>query len=94
MIVLIEIMIKPKNSLIKQYTELFKMDKVELCFEKGALEKIADLTIERKTGARGLRSIVESVLEDVMFDSPSDNSIKKITITSDTVTSGIAVIER
>ena len=91
---LINIMTKPKNSIIKQYTELFKMDKVELVFEKEALEKIAELTIERKTGARGLRSIVESVLEDAMFETPSDSSVKKIIITPDTVTSGIAVVER
>lgn len=91
---LINIMTKPKNSIIKQYTELFKMDNVELVFEKEALEKIAELTIERKTGARGLRSIVESVLEDAMFETPSDSSVKKIIITPDTVTSGTAVVER
>ncbi|HCH28007.1 MAG TPA: ATP-dependent Clp protease ATP-binding subunit ClpX [Ruminococcaceae bacterium] len=91
---LINIMTKPKNSIIKQYTELFKMDNVELVFEKEALEKIAELTIERKTGARGLRSIVEAVLEDAMFETPSDSSVKKIIITPDTVTSGAAVVER
>ncbi|MBO4468350.1 MAG: ATP-dependent Clp protease ATP-binding subunit ClpX, partial [Clostridia bacterium] len=91
---LIRIMSEPKNSVIKQYTALFNMDKIDLVFKKDALEKIADLTIERKTGARGLRSIIESTLEDIMFDSPSDTSIKKIIITADTVTSGKAIIEK
>jgi len=91
---LVRIMTEPKNSVIKQYEALFKMDNVELCFEKEALEKIAELTIERKTGARGLRSIIEGVLQDIMFDAPSDETIKKITITADTVSGGKATIEK
>ena len=90
---LIRIMTEPKNSIIKQYQALFKMDDIELEFTQGALEKIADLTVERKTGARGLRSIIEGVLQRFMFDSPSDESITKITITEDTVTGGDGVIE-
>ena len=89
---LIRIMTEPKNSIIKQYEALFKMDGVELMFDKKALEKIAELTIERKTGARGLRSIIEGVLQPLMFDTPSDSTIKKIVITEDTVLSGEAEI--
>lgn len=91
---LVRIMTEPKNSVIKQYEALFKMDNVELSFEKEALEKIAELTIERKTGARGLRSIIEGVLQDIMFDTPSDEAIKKITITAETVSGGKAKIEK
>ena len=91
---LIKIMTEPKNSIIKQYEALFKMDGIELVFDKKALEKIAELTIERKTGARGLRSIIEGVLQNYMFEAPSDSSIKKITITESAVTGGKAKIEK
>lgn len=89
---LIRIMTEPKNSIVKQYEALFKMDGVELSFDKKALEKIAELTIERKTGARGLRSIIEGVLQPLMFETPSDSTIKKIVITEDTVLGGEAEI--
>ena len=91
---LIRIMTEPKNSIIKQYEALFMMDGIELIFTKEALEKIADMTVERKTGARGLRSIIEGVLQRFMFDAPSDSSIRKITITEKTVNGEDAVIER
>ena len=91
---LVRIMLEPKNSIIKQYETLFRLDGVELKFEKKALEKIAELTIERKTGARGLRSIIEGVLQPLMFETPSDSTIKKITITAKTVENGEAKIER
>ncbi len=91
---LVRIMVEPKNSIVKQYETLFALDGVELKFDKKALEKIADLTIERKTGARGLRSIIEGVLQPLMFETPSDSSIKKITITAKTVETGEAKIER
>ena len=91
---LIRIMTEPKNSIVKQYQALFRMDGVELEFEKQALERIADLTVERKTGARGLRSIIEGVLQNIMFDAPSDSAITKITVTADTVDGGEPVIER
>ena len=91
---LIRIMTEPKNSIIKQYETLFKMDGITLVFEKAALEKIADMTVERKTGARGLRSIIEGVLQRFMFEAPSDESIKKIIITADTVDGKDAKIER
>ena len=91
---LIRIMTEPKNSILKQYEALFKMDNIELVFTDGALSKIADMTVERKTGARGLRSIIEGVLQRFMFEAPSDSEIKKITITEDTVNGGDAVIEK
>ena len=91
---LVRIMAEPKNSIIKQYAELFRLDGIELVFEPEALHKIADLTIERKTGARGLRSIIEGILKDIMFNAPSDKSINKITITADTVNGGEPVIEK
>ena len=76
---MVEILTKPKNSLIKQYQKLFGMDGVKLEIEKGALDEIAKLAITRKTGARGLRSILEEVLNPLMFDLPSLNG-KTITI--------------
>ena len=91
---LVRIMTEPKNSIVKQYKALFKMDNIDLEFEKEALERIAELTIERKTGARGLRSIIESVLQPLMFESPSDSSITAITITEETVENGKAEIMR
>ena len=91
---LVRIMTEPKNSIVKQYKALFKMDNIDLEFEKEALERIAELTIERKTGARGLRSIIESVLQPLMFESPSDSIITKITVTKETVENGKAEIMR
>jgi ATP-dependent Clp protease ATP-binding subunit ClpX len=82
---LIDILSKPKNALLKQYTKLMKMDKVDLNFEREALELIVDKAIERKTGARGLRSIIEDVLVDTMFKIPSDKTIKSCYITTDVV---------
>lgn len=87
---LIDIVTKPKNALVKQYQKLFKLDNVELEFEKDALEKIVDKAIERKTGARGLRSIIEEIMRDVMFEIPSNPKIEKCMITGDTVENGEA----
>ena len=91
---LIRIMTEPKNSIVKQYQALFKMDGIDLTFEQKALERIAELTIERKTGARGLRSIIEGVLQPLMFEAPSDPAIRKIIITEDTVNGGKASVTR
>ena len=91
---LIRIMTEPKNSIIKQYVELFKMDNIELVFEDGALDEIANLTIERKTGARGLRSIIEGVLQEYMFTCPSDEKIRRLIITADAVKGKEAIIEK
>lgn len=85
---LITIMKQPKNSVLKQYAELLKMDGVELSFEDDALALIADKTLELKTGARGLRSVLESILQDIMFNVPSDTTIKEVIITADTVKGG------
>ena len=82
---LIDIVTKPKNALVKQYKKLFELDGVELEFEQEALEKIVDKAIERNTGARGLRSIIEEIMRDVMYDIPSNHKIAKCTITKETV---------
>lgn len=80
-----KILSEPKNSLVKQYSALLGMDGVELNFDPDALEAIAKLAIERGTGARGLRSIIEGLMLDVMYDVPSDNTIRSVTITADYV---------
>lgn len=82
---LIEIVTKPKNALVKQYKKLLKLDDVELEFEEEALGAIVDKAIERKTGARGLRSIIEDIMRDIMFEVPSNPKIVKCIITKDTV---------
>ena len=82
---MIDIMTKPKNALVKQYQKLFEIDGVELEFTNEALEKIVDKAIERKTGARGLRSIMEETMKDVMYEMPSNPKIAKVTITEGTV---------
>ncbi|NMA89874.1 MAG: ATP-dependent protease ATP-binding subunit ClpX [Amphibacillus sp.] len=82
---LVQILIKPKNALVKQYQRLFQMDNVELEFDQEALEAIAEKAMERKTGARGLRSIIETVMLDVMFELPSRSDIKKCIITKETI---------
>lgn len=89
---LIRIMTEPKNSIVKQYQALFKLDGIELQFEDEALERIAELTIERKTGARGLRSIIETVLQRPMYETPSDPDVKKVVITKAVVDGGEAKI--
>ena len=82
---LIRILTEPKNSLVKQYKKLLKYDNVELEFDKDALEAIVNKALERKTGARGLRSIVEEIMRDVMFEIPSNPKIEKCIITKNTV---------
>ena len=78
---LIRILQEPKNALVKQYQKLFQMDNVELSFEQDAIEAIADKALERKTGARGLRSIMESVMMDTMYEIPSDDTIEECVVT-------------
>ena len=82
---LIKIATEPKNALVKQYQKLLEMDNVELEFKQDALEAIVDKAIERKTGARGLRSIIEEIMRDIMFDVPSTPDIAKCIITKQTV---------
>ena len=86
---LIQIVTKPKNALVKQYKKLFEFDNVELEFEQEALELIAQKAIERNTGARGLRSIIEDIMRDIMFEIPSNPKIEKCIITKETVKDGI-----
>ena len=85
---LIDIVTKPKNALVKQYKKLLKMDNVDLEFEPEALELVVDKAIERKTGARGLRSIIEEIMRDIMFDIPSNPKIEKCIVTKETVLNG------
>ena len=82
---LIKILTEPKNALVKQYKSLFGLDGIELEFTDDALSAIAEKAVERKTGARGLRTIMEETLNKVMFDAPSDDTIRKITVTADAV---------
>ena len=82
---LIKILTEPKNSLVKQYKKLLAMDGVELEFEPEAIEAIVDKAIERKTGARGLRSIIEEIMRDIMFDIPSNPKIEKCIVTKENV---------
>ena len=85
---LVTILTEPKNALVKQYKALLGFDNVELEFTNEAIEAIADKAIERNTGARGLRSIIEDAMIDVMFDTPSDDDIEKVVITEDCVKNG------
>lgn len=82
---LVRILKEPKNALVKQYRRLFEMDDVRLELSEDAVEAIAKLALERKTGARGLRSIMENVMMDVMYEIPSDDTIEKVIITGEAV---------
>ena len=88
---LIRILCEPKNALTKQYKKLFELDGVGLEFEEGALEAIVEKAVERKTGARGLRAIMEAVTLDLMYHIPSDESIKKCVITREDVEKSLAI---
>jgi ATP-dependent Clp protease ATP-binding subunit ClpX len=85
---LVEILTKPKNALVKQYQRLFEMEDVQLEFRTDALSAIARKAIERKTGARGLRSIMENILLDPMYDLPSSDDVEEIVINGDVVDAG------
>lgn len=82
---LIRILKEPKNSLIKQYQKLFDLDNVKLTFEDKAIKEIADKAIAQKTGARGLRTILEDLLLDVMYDIPSRTKIKEVVVTKESI---------
>ncbi len=84
---LVQILVEPKNALTKQYKALFEMDEVDLEFRDDALRAIARRAIERKTGARGLRSILENILMDTMFDIPTTSDIDSVVINEDVVVS-------
>ena len=87
---LVRILTEPKNSMAKQYKALMDYDGVELEFAPGALEAVADKAIEMKIGARGLRSVMENVMTDVMYTVPSDSTVSKVVITADCVKNGTA----
>ncbi len=78
---LVRILTEPKNALLKQYQQLFSYDNVELVFEDGALEAVADKAIERNIGARGLRAVMEGILTEIMFDIPSDPTVERVIVT-------------
>ena len=82
---LVRILREPRNSLVKQYEKLFELDGAELVFEEEALREVARIAVERKTGARGLRGVLENVMMDIMFEIPSDPSITSVRITKDTI---------
>lgn len=82
---LIRILKEPKNALVKQYQKMLELDGVSLEFDDEALEEIADVTLKRKTGARGLRAIMENVMMDIMYHAPSDDTLEKCRITRDVV---------
>ena len=86
---LTKILVEPKNALTKQYEKLFEMDGVKLTFDEEAIKAVAKRSFERKTGARGLRAIMESVMTDVMYEVPSDETIKECIITKESVLDGV-----
>ena len=92
---MVHILTEPKNSIVKQYKKLFELDGVQLSFGGDALEAIAEKTIKRTTGARGLRAIMETMMMDTMFEIPSDETIKHCKITKEVVEGiGQPIIER
>ena len=89
---LVSILTEPKSSIVKQYKKLFEFDNVELEFDEDALREVAKEAMERSTGARGLRAILEHSMMDVMYEIPSNEEIKKVTITKETITEGASPV--
>jgi ATP-dependent Clp protease ATP-binding subunit ClpX len=85
---LVDILVKPKNALVKQYRKLFEMEDIQLEFDPGAIRAIARLALKRATGARGLRSIMEETMLDLMYELPSRPGVQRVVIAEDTVTEG------
>ena len=85
---MVHVMTEPKNALVKQYQKLLKFEGVDLRFTEGALTAIAERAVGRRSGARGLRAVMESVMLDIMFDIPSQDGVRELTITEDVVRSG------
>ena len=85
---LVRILVEPKNALVKQYVYLFGLDEIELNIEQDALREIAKKAVERKTGARGLRTIMEEILSETMFEAPTDETLTKVIVTADNVKEG------
>ena len=91
---LVEILKEPKNAILKQYQKLLLLDEVDLVFDDGALEAIAEKAMERETGARALRAIVEEFMLDIMYEIPKDDNIGRVTITREYIEgTGAPVIE-
>lgn len=90
---LVRILTEPKNALVKQYQHLFEMDDVQLVLEPNALREVAKIAVERKTGARGLRGVLESAMTEIMFEIPSDKTISKVVITADVIRGGKPIVE-
>ncbi len=86
---LVRILQEPKNALVKQYKKMFELDGIGLTFDPGALRAIAKLTLERTTGARGLRAVLEKIMRDVMYELPSRSDVKEVVVTPECVTNGI-----
>ncbi len=91
---LVKILVEPKNSITRQYEKLLAMEGVRLIFEKAALEALAHKAFEKGTGARGLRSIIEQMMVDIMFDLPSRNDVAECIITPETVETGVPVLKK
>ncbi len=91
---LIRIITEPKNAIVRQYKKLFEMDGVELTVTEGAIRRVAEKAIEKKTGARGLRSILETVMTDTMYEVPSREDIKKVIITEEAIDGGEAIWQK
>lgn len=85
---LVRILVEPKNALIKQYEEMLRFDNVKLIFTPGALTAIAQLAIKRKTGARGLRSILEEAMTDIMYSIPSRSDVKEVVVNEEVIDAG------
>ena len=84
---MVRILTEPKNCLVKQYQKLFDMDGVKLSFDDGAVRELAREAIKRKTGARGLRAIMEQLMTDLMFEAPGHRNVSEIAVTADLVQS-------
>jgi ATP-dependent Clp protease ATP-binding subunit ClpX len=86
---LITILTEPRNAIVKQFQRFFSFDGIELVFSQDALRAVADRALERETGARGLRSIIEEILLEVQFELPSRRDVKKCVVTKETVERGV-----
>ena len=86
---LVRILVEPKNALVRQYQKMFELEDIGLTFDKDALHAIAQRTLGRGTGARGLRSVIEEIMRDVMFDVPSRTDVREVVVTPDSVQPGV-----
>jgi ATP-dependent Clp protease ATP-binding subunit ClpX len=87
---LVRILQEPKNALVKQYDKMFELDGIGLTFEPGAIRAIARKTLDRGTGARGLRSIIETIMREVMFEMPSRTDVREVVVTEESIDDGVA----